>query len=148
MIITAIRTLISHAFDAASCLINPVADEVWERACRHADELAEAEAQEEVTAPSDRVEFLGPYETPEFFPSRSGGQTFETGPRPRLSVPPFPAALDGAGHLNVAKLQRVAADGIRQWTDGDRCTALAYWRSIAVQLDAAAMHAEIEDLSK
>lgn len=131
MIITAIRTLISHAFDAASCLINPVADEVWERACLHADELAEAEAQEEVTEPS-----------------RSGGQTFETGPRPRLSVPPFPAALDGAGHLNVAKLQRVAADGIRQWTDGDRCTALAYWRSIAVQLDAAAMHAEIEDLSK
>ncbi len=70
MIITAIRTLLSQAFDAASYLINPVADEVWERACRHADELAEAEAQE--------------------------------------------------------------------WTDGDRCTALAYWRSIAVQLDAAA----------
>lgn len=46
MIITAIRTLLSQAFDAASFLINPVADEVWERACRHADELAEAEAQE------------------------------------------------------------------------------------------------------
>ncbi len=36
MIITAIRTLLSQAFDAASYLFNPVADEAWERACRHA----------------------------------------------------------------------------------------------------------------
>lgn len=53
MIITAIRTLLSQAFDAASFLINPVADEVWERACRHADELAEDETPIDYTEAVD-----------------------------------------------------------------------------------------------
>lgn len=56
---------------------------------------------------------------------------------------PAPGRTDylpsGAGHLTVApQCLRVAARGLRQWVDGDACTATNYWRSIAASLDAVA----------
>lgn len=47
--------------------------------------------------------------------------------------------LPGAGHLTATpQCLRVAARGLRQWLDGDVCTATSYWRSIAASLDAVA----------
>lgn len=56
---------------------------------------------------------------------------------------PAPGRTDylppGAGHLTATpQCLRVAARGLRQWVDGDACTATSYWRSIAASLDAVA----------
>ncbi|MDV6979610.1 hypothetical protein [Mycobacterium intracellulare] len=59
----------------------------------------------------------------------------EEGPAPGRTdcLPP------GAGHLTATpQCLRVAARGLRQWVDGDVCTATSYWRSIAASLDAVA----------
>lgn len=70
----------------------------------------------------------------------------EDGPAPGRTdyLPP------GAGHLTATpQCLRVAARGLRQWLDGDTCTATSYWRSIAASLDAVAGAREaINDITK
>lgn len=59
-------------------------------------------------------------------------------------------SLAGAGHLTATpQCLRVAARGLRQWIDGDACSAPNYWRSIAASLDAVASAREaITDITK
>lgn len=59
-------------------------------------------------------------------------------------------SLAGAGHLTATpQCLRVAARGLRQWVDGDACSAPSYWRSIAASLDAVASAREaITDITK
>lgn len=66
-------------------------------------------------------------------------------PQPPAAVAEGPApgrtdyVLPGAGHLTATpQCLRVAARGLRQWADGDVCTATSYWRSIAASLAAVA----------
>lgn len=58
--------------------------------------------------------------------------------------------LPGAGHLTATpQCLRVAARGLRQWIDGDACSAPSYWRSIAASLDAVATAREaINDITQ
>lgn len=140
--INAVCMLASLAFDALSAVSGPVADAIREEAARSAG------------VPSSEITYLDEIaghlaaQTPLLEDTRnllnaSAAPGTAALPAAAAERGPAPGRTDylppGAGHLTASdKLLRVAADGLRQWTDGDHCRAMSYWRCVAVQLDAVA----------
>lgn len=141
--LNSLRILASQAFGAAGLALDPFSSAGPSSEVTYLDEIASHAAAIRALL-EDIRKLLNASAAPGVFASPAAAA--EEVPAPGRTD----SLLPGAGHLTATpQCLRVAARGLRQWLDGDVCTATSYWRSIAASLDAVAGAREaITDITK